>query len=90
MDRCQVGVRVGEGGVDLDGSGVALHGPLDVVHLLEGVAHVGVGVGKGRLDSNGLFVVHQRLVQFPLLLEDRRQVGVGRGKLWENLESFQV
>ena len=50
MDRCQVGVRVGEGGVDLDGSGVALHGPLDVVHLLEGVAHVGVGVGEGRLD----------------------------------------
>ena len=50
MDRCQVGVGVGEGGVDLDGSGVALHGPLDVVHLLEGVAHVGVGVREGRLD----------------------------------------
>ncbi len=29
---------------------VALQRPLDVVHLLERVAHVGVGVGERRLD----------------------------------------
>ena len=50
MDRCQVGVRVGEGWVDLDGAGVALESALHVVHLLQGVAHVGVCVGEGRLD----------------------------------------
>ena len=42
-----------EGGVDLDGPGVALQRPLHVVHLLQGVAHVGVRVGKGRLDPKG-------------------------------------
>ena len=85
MDRSQVGVRVGEGGVDLNGSGVALHGPLDVVHLLEGVAHVGVGVGEGWLDPDGLFIVHQGLVQLTLLLENAGQVRVGGGELRENL-----
>ncbi len=42
---------VGERGVDLNGARVALQGTLDVVHLLEGVAHVGVGVCEGGLDS---------------------------------------
>ena len=41
---------VSKGRVDLDGPRVALKRALDVVHFLEGVAHVGVGVGEGRLD----------------------------------------
>ena len=45
---------VGEGGVDLDGARVALQRRLDVLHLLQRVAHVAVGVGEGRLDTDRL------------------------------------
>ena len=43
MDGCKVGVSVGKGWVDLDGTSVALEGTLYVLHLLQGVAHVTVG-----------------------------------------------
>ncbi len=41
---------VGEGWVDLDGSTVALHSTIDILHLLESVPHVTVGIGKVRMD----------------------------------------
>jgi hypothetical protein len=37
---------VSKGRINLDGSGVALQRALDVVHLLQSVAHVAVGVSK--------------------------------------------
>jgi hypothetical protein len=83
-------VRVCEGGVDLNGPGVALECALHVLHLLESVAHVGVGVGEGGLDANGLLVVQQRLIQLALLLQHGRQVGVGGGELREHVERLQV
>ena len=51
MDRSQVAVSVSESRVDLDGSGVAADSPLDVLHLLQSVAHVGVSVCKCWVDS---------------------------------------
>ena len=53
VNGCEVGVGVGESGVDLNVPGVAIGGTLDVMHLLQSVAHVGVGVRKSRLDSGG-------------------------------------
>lgn len=50
MNGGQVAVGVGEGGVDLDGAGVALQRSLHVLHLLQRVAHVGVGISKGGAD----------------------------------------
>lgn len=62
MYRGKVAMRISKGWVDLDGAGVALKSSLDILHLLEGVAHVGVGIGECRLDSDSFFVVHQSLV----------------------------
>jgi hypothetical protein len=39
-------MRISKGRIDLDGSGVTLQRALDVVHLLQSVAHVTVGIGK--------------------------------------------
>ena len=63
---------VGEGGVDLDGSGVALHGTIDILHLLEGVPHVAVSICKVGMDpahveETGLGI---HLID-PLLKEER-------------------
>lgn len=35
-------MSVSKGGIDLDGTSVALESSLDILHLLEGVAHVAV------------------------------------------------
>lgn len=48
---------VSKGGVDLNGTCVALQCPLHVLHLLQGVAHVGVGIRKGRTDPGS----HQQM-----------------------------
>lgn len=48
-------MRVCEGRVNLDGSGVALQSSLYVVHLLQSVAHVGVSIGEGGLNSKKFF-----------------------------------
>ena len=90
VHRREVGVSVRKRGIDLNGPGVALQRALNVVHLLQGVAHVAVGIGEGRLDPDCLLVVHQSLVQLALLLQDGGQVGVGCRELWEDLKSLQV
>ena len=54
MNRRQIAVGVGEGGVDLDGPRVALQRRLDVLHLLQRVAHVAVRVGESWLDPDRL------------------------------------
>ena len=61
---------VGKGGVNLYRTGVALHCSVDVLHLLESVAHVAVGIGKVGVDSNVLLVVAEGLLESPLHLED--------------------
>lgn len=45
-------MSVCEGGIDLNGASVALKCALNVMHFLQGVAHVGVGIGESRLDPN--------------------------------------
>lgn len=40
MDGSKVGVSISKGGVNLDGTSVALEGTLNVLHFLECVAHV--------------------------------------------------
>ena len=76
---------VGKCRVYLDGPGVALHGSIDVLHLLEGVAHVAVGVCEVWVDSDGLLVVAEGLLEPTLHLEDAGEIGVSRGKLWVDL-----
>lgn len=44
---------VGKGRVDLDGTGVALQGALNVLHLLQGVAHVTDGERGGEGQTRG-------------------------------------
>jgi hypothetical protein len=44
-------MRVCEGWVDLDGSGVALQSALHISHFLESIAHVGIGICEGWLNS---------------------------------------
>ena len=51
MNRSQIAVGVGKGRVDLNGTRVTLEGAVDVLHLLQRIAHVAVGVGKGGLNS---------------------------------------
>ena len=51
VDGGQIAVGVGEGRVDLNGPRVALQRSVDVLHLLQRVAHVAVGIGERRLDS---------------------------------------
>ena len=41
---------IGKGRVDLDGSGIALKGSIDVLHLLQGVTHVAVCISKVGVD----------------------------------------
>ena len=41
---------IGKGWVDLNGSGVALQGSIDVLHLLQSVTHVAVGISEVRVD----------------------------------------
>lgn len=48
VDGGQVGVSIGKGRVNLDGTGIALQGSLDVLHFLEGVAHVTTKRKKGK------------------------------------------
>ena len=42
---------VGKGGVNLNGTAVALHGSSDILHLFECVAHVAIGICKVGVDS---------------------------------------
>jgi hypothetical protein len=53
---------VSKGRINLDGSGVALQRALDVVHLLQSVAHVAVGVSKrGLKDEIQKLLIQQKL-----------------------------
>ncbi len=62
MDGGQVAVSVSKGRVDLDGPAVALHGTIDVLHLLQSVAHVAIRVSKVGVDSregtNSMLLFH--------------------------------
>lgn len=44
-------MSISKGRVDLDGSAVTLHGTINVLHLLQSVAHVAIGVRKVGMDS---------------------------------------
>ena len=57
MDRGQVRMGVSEGRIDLDGPGVALQRPLDVVHFFQGVAHVAVSIGESGLKEEIIIFV---------------------------------
>ena len=46
MDGGKVGVSICEGWVDLDGTSVALEGALNVLHLLQCVAHITVNTNN--------------------------------------------
>ena len=50
MDGSKIRVGIGERRIDLNGSRVALKRPVNVLHLLQSVAHVAVSVGKRWLD----------------------------------------
>ena len=50
MDRGKVAMGVSKGWVDLNSSSVALHGAINILHLLQGVAHVAVGISKVGVD----------------------------------------
>ena len=41
---------IGKSWVDLYGSGVALQGSIDVLHLLQSVPHVAIGISKVGVD----------------------------------------
>lgn len=53
MDGGKVGVSICEGWVDLDGTSVALEGALNVLHLLQCVAHVTVNAQANTVLSKG-------------------------------------
>lgn len=69
----QIAVSVGEGWVDLDGTCIALQCALDVLHLLQGVAHVAVSVRKRRLDADRFFVMHQSLIELACVGQQRNK-----------------
>ena len=50
MDGSKIRVGIGERRIDLNGSRVALKRTVDVLHLLQSVAHVAVSVSKRWLD----------------------------------------
>lgn len=39
-------MSVSKGWVDLDGTSIALQSSLDILHLLQRIAHVGIGISK--------------------------------------------
>ena len=80
MNGSQVTVRIGEGGVDLNGPGVALQGSLDVLHLLQRVAHVGVGVSKRGADPKwgDKYVMLKKIL---ILTQPQDQISAGYGLL---------
>jgi len=43
----QVAVGISKGRIDLNGASVALKGRLQILHLLQRVAHVGVSIREG-------------------------------------------
>ena len=53
MNGGQVAVSVCKGWVDLNSPAVALHGTIDVLHLLQSVPHVAVCISKVGVDSGG-------------------------------------
>ena len=53
MDRGKVAVSISERRVDLNGSCVALHCSLYVLHLFQSVAHVAVSISKIGVDTGG-------------------------------------
>ena len=46
----EIAVGIGKGRVYLYGSGIALQGTIDILHLLKSVAHVAIGISEVGVD----------------------------------------
>ena len=70
MDGSEIAVGVGKGGVNLNGTSVALECSIYVLHLLQCVPHVAVGISKVGMDPTEREREREREMNFSVLSVD--------------------